>query len=140
LHQKTVCELKNNPDHSYEEVRRINARLVMEEVFNLQSANHVVLFSDSSPTVHWVQKIAAKGSLIAGRGAYAAESTQSTKDSSNSTGEISSDSKHTTTSWTFVDVLATSTHSIVSGPNYLGRHKVTEANTSTNSIPKIICL
>ena len=119
----------------------------MEEVFNLQSANHVVLFSDNSPTVHWVQKIAAKGSLIAGRGAYAAESTQSTKDSSNSTGEISSDSKHTTTSWTFVDVLATpihhlleSTHSIASGPNYLGRHKVTEANTSTNSIPKIICL
>ena len=77
--------------------------------------------------------------------AYAAESTQSTKGSSNSTSEISSDSKHKTTPWTFIDVLGTSirhllesTYSIVSAVTYLGRHTVPEASTSTNSIPKII--
>ena len=39
--------------------------LVMEEVCDLGSASHVSLFSDNSPTVHWVRRLAARGSLVA---------------------------------------------------------------------------
>ena len=38
--------------------------LVMEEVCDVENA-HVALFSDNSPTVHWVQRLAAKNSIIA---------------------------------------------------------------------------
>jgi hypothetical protein len=38
--------------------------LVMEDVCNVEDA-HVALFSDNSPTVHWVQRLAAKNSPIA---------------------------------------------------------------------------
>ena len=38
--------------------------LVMEEVCDVQDA-HVALFSDNSPTVHWVQRLAAKHSHVA---------------------------------------------------------------------------
>ena len=38
--------------------------LVMEDVCNVEHA-HVALFSDNSPTVHWVQRMAAKNSGIA---------------------------------------------------------------------------
>ena len=38
--------------------------LVMEEVCDVENA-HVALFSDNSPTVHWVQRLAAKHSSIA---------------------------------------------------------------------------
>ena len=38
--------------------------LVMEEVCRVQDA-HVALFSDNSPTVHWVQRLAAKHSEVA---------------------------------------------------------------------------
>jgi hypothetical protein len=38
--------------------------LVMEEVCEVENA-HVALFSDNSPTVHWVQRLAAKHSTIA---------------------------------------------------------------------------
>jgi hypothetical protein len=38
--------------------------LVMEEVCTVENA-HVALFSDNSPTVHWVQRLAAKHSTIA---------------------------------------------------------------------------
>jgi len=39
--------------------------LVMEEVCMLGSASHVSLFSDNSPTVHWVRRLAARGSMVA---------------------------------------------------------------------------
>jgi hypothetical protein len=39
--------------------------LVMEDVCDLQPGHHVALFSDNSPTVSWVQKMAAKGSKVA---------------------------------------------------------------------------
>ena len=38
--------------------------LVMEEVCDVENA-HIALFSDNSPTVHWVQRMAAKHSTIA---------------------------------------------------------------------------
>ena len=38
--------------------------LVMETVCDVENA-HVALFSDNSPTVHWVQRLAAKHSIIA---------------------------------------------------------------------------
>ena len=38
--------------------------LVMEDVCEVENA-HVALFSDNSPTVHWVQRLAAKHSTIA---------------------------------------------------------------------------
>ena len=38
--------------------------LVMEEVCEVENA-HVALFSDNSPTVHWVQRLAAKHSIVA---------------------------------------------------------------------------
>ena len=38
--------------------------LVMEEVCEVKDS-HVALFSDNSPTVHWVQRLAAKHSVIA---------------------------------------------------------------------------
>jgi len=38
--------------------------LVMEEVCDVKDS-HVALFSDNSPTVHWVQRLAAKHSAIA---------------------------------------------------------------------------
>jgi hypothetical protein len=39
--------------------------LVMEEVCDLEPGDHIVLFSDNSPTVSWVQRMASKGSLVA---------------------------------------------------------------------------
>ena len=39
--------------------------LVMEDVCNIQSGDHVALFSDNSPTVSWVQRLAAKSSKVA---------------------------------------------------------------------------
>ena len=41
--------------------------LVMEEVYDLGPGDHVALFSDNSPTVHWVRRMAAKGSRVAGQ-------------------------------------------------------------------------
>jgi hypothetical protein len=41
--------------------------LVMEEVCELGPGTHVALFSDNSPTVHWVRRMAAKGSMVAGQ-------------------------------------------------------------------------
>ena len=38
--------------------------LVMEEVCNVTDS-HVAIFSDNSQTVHWVQRLAAKHSVIA---------------------------------------------------------------------------
>ena len=38
--------------------------LVMEDVCPMLSDAHVVLFSDNFPTVHWVQKLSAKNSVI----------------------------------------------------------------------------
>jgi hypothetical protein len=39
--------------------------VVMEEVCDMQPGCHVALFSDNSPTVSWVRKMAAKGSKVA---------------------------------------------------------------------------
>ena len=39
--------------------------LVMEEVCPSLRAKYVALFSDNSPTVGWVKRMAAKGSLVA---------------------------------------------------------------------------
>jgi hypothetical protein len=39
--------------------------LVMEEVCIFQPADHVALFSDNSPTVHWVRRLASKRSRVA---------------------------------------------------------------------------
>jgi hypothetical protein len=39
--------------------------LVMEEVCDMQPGCHVALFSDNSPTVSWVRKMATKGSKVA---------------------------------------------------------------------------
>ena len=39
--------------------------LVMEKVCDLQRGNHIALFSDNSPTVSWVNKMAARGSIVA---------------------------------------------------------------------------
>ena len=39
--------------------------LIMEDVCNLQPGDHLALFSDNSPTVSWVRKMAAKGSKVA---------------------------------------------------------------------------
>ena len=39
--------------------------LVMEDVCDIRSGSHVALFSDNQPTVHWVQRMAAKNSLVA---------------------------------------------------------------------------
>jgi hypothetical protein len=39
--------------------------LVMEDVCDLQPGHHVALFSDNSPTVSWVRKMAARGSKVA---------------------------------------------------------------------------
>jgi hypothetical protein len=39
--------------------------LVMEDVCHLQPGAHVALFSDNSPTVSWVRKMAARGSQVA---------------------------------------------------------------------------
>jgi hypothetical protein len=39
--------------------------LVIEEVCELEAASHCALFSDNSPTVHWVRRMAARGSLVA---------------------------------------------------------------------------
>jgi hypothetical protein len=39
--------------------------LVMEDVCGALNERHVALFSDNSPTVHWVQRMAAKHSAIA---------------------------------------------------------------------------
>ena len=41
--------------------------LVMGEVCQLKSGSHVALFSDNQPTVHWVQRMASKSSLVAGQ-------------------------------------------------------------------------
>jgi hypothetical protein len=38
--------------------------LVMEDVCDLQSGAHVAIFSDNSPTVSWVRRMAAWGSLV----------------------------------------------------------------------------
>jgi len=40
--------------------------LVMEEVCTFEAGAHIALFSDNSPTVSWVRRLAAKGSLVAG--------------------------------------------------------------------------
>jgi hypothetical protein len=39
--------------------------LVMEEVCQLEPGAHVALFSDNSPTVHWVRHMATRGSKVA---------------------------------------------------------------------------
>ena len=39
--------------------------LVMEEVCKFKPGQHVALFSDNSPTVSWVTRMAARGSLVA---------------------------------------------------------------------------
>ena len=39
--------------------------LVMEEVCSFDLGTHIALFSDNSPTVSWVRRMAAKGSLVA---------------------------------------------------------------------------
>ena len=41
--------------------------LVMEEVCDMGPGTHLALFSDNSPTVHWVRLMAAKGILVAGQ-------------------------------------------------------------------------
>ena len=41
--------------------------LVMEEVCDLGPGTHVALFSDNPPTVHWVRRMDAKGSWVAGQ-------------------------------------------------------------------------
>lgn len=39
--------------------------LVMEVVCDLKPGDHIALFSDNSPTVSWVRRMAARGSLVA---------------------------------------------------------------------------
>ena len=39
--------------------------LLMEEVFTKLRAAYVVLFSDNSPTIGWVKRLSARGSLVA---------------------------------------------------------------------------
>jgi hypothetical protein len=39
--------------------------LVMEDVCDIQPGAHVAIFSDNSPTVNWVRRMAARGSLVA---------------------------------------------------------------------------
>jgi hypothetical protein len=41
--------------------------LVMEEVCDITPGAHIALFSDNSPTVSWVRRLAAKGSRVAGQ-------------------------------------------------------------------------
>ena len=41
--------------------------MVMEEVCSFESGDHVALFSDNQPTVHWVQRMASKSSDVAGQ-------------------------------------------------------------------------
>ena len=41
--------------------------LIMETVCSLGPGCHVALFSDNAPTVHWVCRMAAKGSRVAGQ-------------------------------------------------------------------------
>ena len=41
--------------------------LVMEDVCNIDKGTHVALFSDNSPTVHWVRRLASKSSQVAGQ-------------------------------------------------------------------------
>jgi hypothetical protein len=41
--------------------------LVMEVVCKFIPGDHILLFSDNSPAVHWVHRLAAKGSLVAGQ-------------------------------------------------------------------------
>jgi hypothetical protein len=40
--------------------------LVIEKVCDPKPGAHIALFSDNSPTVSWVRRLAAKGSLVAG--------------------------------------------------------------------------
>ena len=39
--------------------------LVIEEVYSKLRAAHVALFSENSPTIGWVKRLAARGSLVA---------------------------------------------------------------------------
>jgi hypothetical protein len=39
--------------------------LTMEEVCHFEQGAHIALFSDNSPTVHWVRRMAARGSKVA---------------------------------------------------------------------------
>ena len=41
--------------------------LVMEDVCDIASGTHVALFSDNQPTVHWVERLATKSSVVAGQ-------------------------------------------------------------------------
>jgi hypothetical protein len=41
--------------------------MVMEAVCNFEPGDHLLIFSDNSPTVHWVRRMAARGSLVAGQ-------------------------------------------------------------------------
>ena len=41
--------------------------LVMEDVCDIDKGTHVALFSDNSPTVHWVRRLASKSSRVAGQ-------------------------------------------------------------------------
>lgn len=41
--------------------------IVMETVCDLTPGSHVALFSDTSPTVSWVRRMAARGSRVAGQ-------------------------------------------------------------------------
>ena len=41
--------------------------LVMEDVCNISSGDHVALFSDNAPTVAWARRLAAKSSVVAGQ-------------------------------------------------------------------------
>jgi hypothetical protein len=41
--------------------------LVMEDVCDISPGTHIALFSDNSPTVSWVRRLAARGSKVAGQ-------------------------------------------------------------------------
>ena len=41
--------------------------LVIEDVCDITTGTHVALFNDNMPTVHWVNRLACKISLVAGQ-------------------------------------------------------------------------
>lgn len=45
--------------------------LVIEDVCSVEVGNHVALFSNNSPMVHWVHRLACKWSLMTGQLIYA---------------------------------------------------------------------
>ena len=71
---KTNLVTEENPNgkltnSDLEMARLLLLWLVMEKVCGLKVASHDALFSDNSPTMHWMRRMAAKGSLVAGHGA-----------------------------------------------------------------------